>query len=418
MLPLALQVKRLRILMVSRLFIAAFLLFYAQFVFSVEAIVFYGIIAFISVLSIFYVGWLLYGRFLRFLAYFQIVCDLFLESLLIYYTGGVDSLFSTVYVLSILSAGIVLTPAASFFTAVGSTLCYTGTILLIYGRWLVPELPRPLFGNAREAIYLFYAGYVHVTIFFLVAALAYYFLQKIQQLEGKMKLQERLVFLGEVVSSIAHEIRNPLTSLQTFFEYYPQKRNDPEFMQKFNDITGKEINRINDLIKQLLEFAKPSPLELQDVNITQIIDSSLALLENQIKKSKVQIIREFNMPPDVTIKADPNKLKQAFINLILNAIEAMTGGGELTILTSVNTNLAPHLMISITDTGGGIKKGDLHHIFDPFFSKKEKGTGLGLAITEGIIKEHQGQIKVRSTIAVGTTFIIALPINQKIICST
>src|SRR3989338_9115371 len=142
MLPLAIQVKRLRILIVSRLFIAAFLLFYAQFVFSVEAIVFYGIIAFISGLSVFYVFWLLYGKYLRFLAYFQIVCDLFLESLLIYYTGGVDSLFSTVYVLSILSAGIVLTPAASFFTAVGSTLCYIGTILLIYARWSVLELPR------------------------------------------------------------------------------------------------------------------------------------------------------------------------------------------------------------------------------------------------------------------------------------
>ena len=239
-----------------------------------------------------------------------------------------------------------------------------------------------------------------------------------EQLRKEVAQAEKSKAVATLASGIAHEIRNPLTSLQTFFEYFPQKKNDPEFMQKFNDIAGKEINRINDLIKQLLEFAKPSPLELQDVNITQIIDSSLALLENQIKKSKVQIIREFNMPPDVTIKADPNKLKQAFINLILNAIEAMTGGGELTVLTSVNTNLAPHLMISITDTGCGIKKEDLHHIFDPFFSKKEKGTGLGLAITEGIIKEHQGQIKVRSTVAVGTTFIIELPINRKIICST
>lgn len=408
MLPLAIQVKRLRILIVSRLFIAAFLLFYAQFVFSVEAIVFYGIIAFISGLSVFYVFWLLYGKYLRFLAYFQIVCDLLLESFLIYYTGGVDSLFSAVYVLSILSAGIVLTPAASFFTAVGSTLCYIGTLLLIYARWSVLELPRPLFGNEREAIYLFYAGYVHVTIFFLVAALAYYFLQKIEQLEGKMKLQERLVFLGEVVSSIAHEIRNPLTSISASIELISKRLSGqlgPK-QEKLMNAVVDESERLNRIFNGLLDYSRPPQLHLEKVLLKPFMDDVLMLMRHQESYHSGIRIEALYQNKDIEAMIDPENMKQVLMNVINNAFQAMPAGGMMK--ADIYTNRLS-VVVSIEDTGGGIDKKTLNSIFVPFKTTKSKGTGLGLAHAYKIVSRHGGQIAIQTKRGKGTRIEVHIP---------
>ncbi len=218
---------------------------------------------------------------------------------------------------------------------------------------------------------------------------------------------EKMRTIATLASGVAHEIRNPLTALKTFVEYFPKKKNDPAFISKFESIASTEINRIESILNELLAFAKPSPLSLTDTDIKKTLEHALNLTANQLGKNKVEVKADFadDLP---TIKADTNKLLQVFINLILNATDAMQNGGTLTVLTSVQPPTSS-VQISLTDTGCGIEPKDLVKIFEPFFSTKEKGTGLGLAIVKGIIEDHGGKITVKSTKSQGTTFTITLP---------
>ncbi len=215
---------------------------------------------------------------------------------------------------------------------------------------------------------------------------------------------EKMRTIATLASGVAHEIRNPLTALKTFVEYFPKKKNDPEFIAKFEKIAGSEICRIESILNDLLAFAKPSPLTLTDTNIKCSLEHALNLTTNQLSKNNVEVKTELS--DDIpTIKADSNKLLQVFINLIINANDAMQNGGTLTITASCDESIS----ISISDTGCGIEPKDLAKIFDPFFSTKEKGTGLGLAIVKGIIEDHGGKIAVKSVQMQGTIFQISLP---------
>ena len=210
---------------------------------------------------------------------------------------------------------------------------------------------------------------------------------------------EKSKIISTLASSIAHDIKSPLTAIKTYFEYFPQKKNDPKFLEDFQRIVGSEINRINDLTNNLLEFAKPSPLQLQPTDINALLEKSLTLLHHQLVQNNINVVKHLDSTD--SIQSDPNKLTQAFLNLILNAIEAMPDGGTLTVSTKSNKD---QIEIEIQDTGIGIPEKDLKNIFKPFFTQKEKGTGLGLAIVEEIIKNHNGTIKVKSTQSKGTTF--------------
>jgi len=246
-----------------------------------------------------------------------------------------------------------------------------------------------------------------------------------QQLRENATDSEKMRTVATLASSIAHEIRNPLTSLKTFIEYFPKKKNDPAFIAKFESLAGREICRIEQILNELLAFAKPSPLTLTDTQINKVLQHALNLTSNQIKTNNITLKTEFadNLP---TIKADSNKLLQVFINLIMNAVDAMGSGGTLTVLTlsspqSLSGDPLPkngfplkdcgndRITITFTDTGSGIPKDQLTKIFDPFFSTKEKGTGLGLAIVKGIIEDHGGKIMTTSILEKGTTFTITLP---------
>ncbi|MDP2654720.1 MAG: ATP-binding protein [Candidatus Omnitrophota bacterium] len=218
---------------------------------------------------------------------------------------------------------------------------------------------------------------------------------------------EKLHAIATLASGLAHEIKNPLTSIKTFTEYLDPKKNDPEFLKKFSRIVGHEVDRIDNLVHQLLEFAKPTPPLLKITDVHLIISDTLTLLNNEFLKHQINISLNLNaasMP-----LADANQLKQALLNIFLNALDAMKNGGTLAIETSNPT--AGLFRCAISDTGIGIDKNDLPHIFDPFFTKKDRGTGLGLAITYGIIKEHGGSIRVESALGKGTKFIIELPVQ-------
>ena len=229
--------------------------------------------------------------------------------------------------------------------------------------------------------------------------------EELKKAQEELKRAERLKAVGTLAAGMAHEIKNPLTSIKTFTEYLPAKHNDPGFIEKFHKIVIPEVNKINDIVQQLLDFSKPKALKLEEADIRQVIDQTLSFLNNDLIKYNISVTRYYD-PDLVTLEIDRSQIQQVFLNLFLNAIEAMKQGGKLTITTSSLPNQAE---VIITDTGRGIPKADLEHIFDPFYTTKETGTGLGMSIVYGIIKEHKGEIMVESEKSTGTKVKIRLP---------
>jgi len=242
------------------------------------------------------------------------------------------------------------------------------------------------------------------------------FAEENELLQQELAQTEKLKAVATLASGMSHEIKNPLTAIKTFTEYLPEKKDDKEFLDKFAKIVGKEVDRIDDIVHQLLEFAKPSPLAFKQASIHKLLDETLDFLNSKLIKNKIKILREYTGENAVSY-VDPNRLKQAFLNILLNAIDAMPIGGILTIETSNTSHLptgrqASLFTIHISDTGPGISKKDLKNIFDPFYTKKDNGTGLGLSITQRIVLEHNGRIWVESVPGQGAKFVIEMPIEK------
>lgn len=217
--------------------------------------------------------------------------------------------------------------------------------------------------------------------------------------------QERLAAAGQFATGMAHEIKNPLSAIKTFAEYLPEKYQDPAFRDKFFKIVQSEIDRINTIVKELLEFAKPAPLQLQPVHLSQLLDETLTLLSNKLLKQGIELHKRFH-ENGLMIQVDPKQLKQVILNLFLNSLEAMEGGGRIEVETLVRDD---YLVLKVTDSGCGIADEHQHKLFDPFFTTKERGMGLGLAVVKGIIDRHGGSIYIRSRSGQGTTVEISLP---------
>ena len=230
--------------------------------------------------------------------------------------------------------------------------------------------------------------------------------QENEQLRREVAQSERMKSIAILASGMAHEIKNPLTPIKTFSEELPSRLDDKEFLLKFSRIINKEVDRIDKLVQELLNFAKPSPPELKETNIHQLIAHTLDLLNSEIIRHKINLSTSFENQ-NILIKIDPKQIKQALLNIFLNAIDAMPKEGKLSVIMS---EAKQSLIIEISDTGCGIEPKDLPHIFDPFFTKKDHGTGLGLSITHEIIKNHNGKIFVESILGKGTNFRIELPL--------
>ncbi|MDY6969116.1 MAG: cache domain-containing protein [Spirochaetota bacterium] len=228
--------------------------------------------------------------------------------------------------------------------------------------------------------------------------------------QKQLMRSEKLAALGRMAAGVAHEINNPLTGVLMYGHIL--LKNLPEKSRDWNDveIIVKETTRCREIIKNLLNFSRESTPHKEPANINTVIEDTIAIIEHQVYFENVNIIKELseNIPE---IEIDINQIEQVLVNLALNAAEAMTDGGNLTIQTKLSGN-NKNIIVKITDEGNGIPKNNIDMIFDPFFTTKEigKGTGLGLAVSYGIIKRHNGQIIVDSELNVGTTFTIILPI--------
>lgn len=227
-----------------------------------------------------------------------------------------------------------------------------------------------------------------------------------EQLRQEIVQSEKYKTLTTLTTGFAHEIKNPLTAIKTFSEFLPQKLEDKKFLKKFARIVSHEVERIDDMIHQLLDYGKPAPLAIKKTNIHKLLNDTLEVLSNTFISKNITVVKQL-FPASYSLNIDPNQIRQALLNILLNAVDAMPQGGTLTISTSV-TNTS-YFVIEIEDTGKGIRREDLSQIFDPFFSRKDSGTGLGLSITQSLITNHKGVIQIRSKVRVGTTVRIDLP---------
>jgi two-component system sensor histidine kinase PilS (NtrC family) len=207
-----------------------------------------------------------------------------------------------------------------------------------------------------------------------------------------------------MAANIAHEIRNPLASLSGAIEALTGEIVADEERARLSEIVLRESDRLNEIIKDFLEYARPAPLALQTANVTEILDEVLVLLEHGALPNGVKLVRDF--APDLAWRVDPQQFRQVLWTLCLNAVEAMPDGGELGLGASVSRD---GLDLWVSDTGDGIAAVDVAHIFEPFFSTKAGGSGLGLALVHRIVTEHGGVIDVQSAPGLGTKMMVRLP---------
>lgn len=237
-----------------------------------------------------------------------------------------------------------------------------------------------------------------------------------RRVEQQLFESEKLAAVGRLAASIAHEVNNPLEAIKNSLYLLTTTKNE-ESNTRFLDVARKETERVSHIIRQMLGFARRSG-EVEPTDVNQILEETLVLVEKKMKQAKVRVVRQFQerLPP---VRARADQLRQVFLNLILNAQQAIEGEGEVRIRTSqYDQALQPSVAIHISDSGRGISEADIARIFEPFFSTRAKGTGLGLWVSQDIVRHHGGRIEVTSAEDQGTTFHIILPVDSPTLTDT
>jgi len=262
---------------------------------------------------------------------------------------------------------------------------------------------------------------------------------ELKLLQTEKQHADRLAYLGTLAANIAHEIKNPLVAINTYFQLLPHKKNDKEFHNGFQKIALKEIRRINRIIEDMLNLAKPSEPLMQPIDPHSAILDTIHFLRDTASEKGIEITTALEEKRCALI-ADEDKIKQVLLNILQNSLDALPRNGSIKVSTSFIDNLSEfrrmaklnpnsvffsftspflqnpndtqYFVIKISDNGEGIPVEKISHIFEPFFTNKDKGTGLGLAMVYRIIKDHEGAIYIESREGAGTDFYISLPLNR------
>ena len=217
---------------------------------------------------------------------------------------------------------------------------------------------------------------------------------------------ERLAVLGELTAGIAHEVRNPISGIRGAAEIVGRADVAPEVRAEFAAILLKETTRLNQVVENILSFARLHQEQLEDADLAEVVRRAVALVGKEAERRGVVIVQD--VPPDIRLHTDPPLLQQVLLNLLLNAIQAMPGGGTVTVAAKT---VDGRLALSVGDTGPGIAP-ELHEsVFTPFFTTKADGTGLGLAIARRIARGMRGDIRLRSTPGAGAEFTLDVPLR-------
>ena len=232
-----------------------------------------------------------------------------------------------------------------------------------------------------------------------------------ERMEEQMTQTEKLTSLGLLAAGVAHEVNTPLAVISNYIQMLAKQMPDGDPRQSIIEKIVKQTFRASEIVNNLLNFSRTGAAELADIDVNRVVEDTLVLVAHPLKTSQIQVVRHLGekLPP---VRGSANKLQQVFLNLFLNARDAMAGGGMLEVRTAAHNG---SVEIEVVDTGAGIPREHIHRIFDPFFTTKGsgRGTGLGLSVSYGIIKEHAGKIDVRSAPGKGTSFHVEFPAVRK-----
>jgi signal transduction histidine kinase len=246
-----------------------------------------------------------------------------------------------------------------------------------------------------------------VSVLFLVAAGLLFFklIDSLAQAEMAVMRSDALATLGRMAAHMAHEIRNPLGIIRGAVQRLQDSSSVEKKDRELLDFLPEEVDRLDEIVSRYLHFARVEPLQLTAVDPVRLVNETVAMVRRELTEKGIQVILSTSqaIPP---IRLDAQRIKGALLNLLLNAMEAMTDGGEIRVTV---TGEKKWIHLSVSDTGHGIPKGQLKAIFEPFFTTKEKGSGLGLALVAKVVEEHRGRVEVHSQPEKGATFVLSLP---------
>jgi two-component system sensor histidine kinase HydH len=232
-------------------------------------------------------------------------------------------------------------------------------------------------------------------------------LKELEKVNTDKARMERLSALGEMATTVAHETKNPLNSIRLATSYL-KKNFQGEILSEFLSIIEEEVMRLNEITSDFLGFSKPAPLKMRTTDMNALVRATVELVRQEATDRNIEVIilTDEHVPP---VQCDFSRMKQALLNLLLNAIDASTAGNTIIITTEA---AGARMALSVQDTGRGIPREEIENIFKPFYTTKTRGSGLGLAIVDRIVKEHKGEIAVESSLGKGTTFTIMLPVYE------
>jgi two-component system, NtrC family, sensor histidine kinase HydH len=366
---------------------------------------------------------------------YSVLIKILLATLLLYHTGeiGINSVYYPIFFLPVITAATYFGPIA--------TLAWTALASLGYCSLLIPVWQDYDLGPEGEAI----LG-IRILFFFLAAVLVNRLVmenrrqvqryqelsetleetnRQLQRAEAEARRSERLAALGQMSAGLAHEIRNPLGVIKGSAEMLTKKLKDTQPLE--SELAGyisSEVNRLNALVARFLDFARPQQVDLSPLQISALVDRSLEYVQAQLPDAKITVERRYaaNLPE---IQADEQLCERIFVNLILNAFQAMSGEacsagetgeqrGKLKIsIAPESSNGKPGVGVSIQDTGPGVPPELREQIFNPFFTSKKDGVGLGLSIVAKIVDDHRGSIRLDSNSTGGARFHVFLPTNPR-----
>jgi two-component system sensor histidine kinase HydH len=230
---------------------------------------------------------------------------------------------------------------------------------------------------------------------------------EVRALRREIARAQRLASVGRLAAGVAHEVRNPLSSIKGFATYFKERYRDVGEDLQIADLMIGEVERVDRVIGQLLDFARPVRIRMAKTSLPGLLADSLKLVEARAAERDIQIrLRVHEAIGDVAL--DEDRIRQVLLNLYLNAVDAMGRGGELTVSADPAEDRGG-IEIRVVDTGAGIAESDIGHVFDPYFTTKSSGTGLGLAIVHNIMEAHSGEIRIESRPGRGTVVILSLP---------
>lgn len=359
-------------------------------------------------LSLVYFVWLYQEKYLYVLAYTQIIIDTFIVTAIVFVTGGYHSIFTFLYLLVIIYAAMLLLARGSFLVALASSIQYGFLIELEYHKIIAPLSENQPLALVVDQHHILYRVVIIISACFATAALSGILSLQLKTARKDLKIAqehlkrvEKMAAVDELVSGIAHEIKNPLASLSGSIQMLRHQMAPTGENDKLMQIILRETDRLRQIVTDIRLISKPGRTNAELIDLSKAIDDVKTLFDNTPAwHTRINIVTRIER--DLYVYMDRVHLQQILWNLIKNAAESIEGKGKITI--SLYSPKHKRIYLTIQDTGLGINKKNAPHIFDPFFTTKSDGTGLGLSIIHRIVDTYDGMIDFESIPGKGTVF--------------